>query len=189
LLAAGSARAQTLEQPRARQGYWLGIGFIDVNAYVTDEGKHLGWYTGQGAAFRVGQLVTERLGLGLLVETSTLKKGSDKGRVGGITLEGSATLWRGLSAHIGTGLGYESLTDQSSNDKSLRGGYGWNILAGASYDFFPWRKRLSGGWALSPTVDFHASPDGNVNAYSAFFNLQVMWWAGLDRSKLMLPEE
>jgi hypothetical protein len=38
-------------------------------------------------------------------------------------------------------------------------------------------------------VDFHACPDGNVHAYSAFFNLQFVWLSGLDRSMLILPEE
>ena len=189
VLAAGSARAQTLEQPRARQGYWIGVGFVDISSYVTDQGKNLGFYKGYGATFRIGQLLTERLGLGLLVETTTLKKGSDKGRIGGLTLEGSATVWHGWSAHIGVGLGYESLTDQSSNDKSLRGGYGSNFLVGTSYDLFPWHRRRSGGWAITPTIDFHAAPDGNVHAYTVFFNLQGMWWSGLDRSMLLLPEE
>jgi hypothetical protein len=190
---AGSAvrpvRAQTLEQPRARQGYWIGLGSVGVASYLTEEGKNRGVYTGYGFTFRVGQLLTERLGLGLLVEIGTLKKGSDKGMVGGLTLEGSATLWRGLSAHTGVGLGFVDLTDQSSQDKSLRGGAGSYFLLGASYDFFPWRRRLTGGWALTPTVDFRVMPDGNIHAYTMFAGLQVVWWSGLPRQMLILPEE
>ena len=33
--AARSARAQTLEQPRARQGYWIGLGSVGVASYLT----------------------------------------------------------------------------------------------------------------------------------------------------------
>jgi hypothetical protein len=182
-------RAQTLEQPRARQGYWIGLGSVGVASYLTEEGKNRGVYTGYGFTFRVGQLLTERLGLGLLVEIGTLKKGSDKGMVGGLTLEGSATLWRGLSAHTGLGLGFVDLTDQSSQDKSLRGGAGSYFLLGTSYDFFPWRRRLTGGWALTPTVDFRVMPDGNIHAYTMFAGLQVVWWSGLPRQMLILPEE
>jgi len=187
--AARSARAQTLEQPRARQGYWIGLGSVGVASYLTEEGKNRGVYTGYGFTFRVGQLLTERLGLGLLVEIGTLKKNSDKGMVGGLTLEGSATLWRGLSAHTGLGLGFVDLTDQSSQDKSLRGGAGSYFLLGTSYDFFPWRRRLTGGWALTPTVDFRVMPDGNIHAYTMFAGLQVVWWSGLPRQMLILPEE
>jgi hypothetical protein len=187
--AARPARAQTLELPRARQGYWIGVGFVEPVSHLNEEGKNRGFYTGQGVSFRIGELLTQRLGLGLLVEYSGLKKGSDQGRVGGLTLEGSATLWRGLSAHTGLGVGFVYVTDQNSQDKSLRGGGGSYFLAGASYDFFPWRKRLTGGWAITPTVDFRAMPDGNIHAYTMFAGLQVVWWSGLPRQMLSLPEE
>ena len=183
------ARAQTLETPRARQGYWIGVGVVQVASYLTEEGKNRGFYTGNGFTFRVGQLLTERLGLGLLVEYSPITKGSDQGSTGGLTLEGSATLWRGLSAHTGLGVGYVMVTDESSLDKSLRGGGGSYFLGGVSYDYFPWRKRLTGGWAVTPTVDFRVSPDGNSRAYSFFMGLQVLWWSGLPRQMLLLPEE
>ena len=183
------AHAQTLETPRARQGYWIGVGLGDVAAHMNEEGKNRGSYTGNAFSFRVGQLLTERLGLGLLVETGGVKKGTDQGNIIGLTLEGSATLWRGLSAHTGLGLGVVYVTDQSSLDKTMRGGYGSNYLAGVSYDYFPWRKRLTGGWAVTPTVDFHAMPDGNIHAYTFFMGLQVLWWSGLPRQMLLLPEE
>jgi hypothetical protein len=192
VLAGGAARpvrAQTLEQPRARQGYWIGVGSVGVASYLTEEGKNRGVYTGYGFTFRVGQLLTERLGLGLLVEVGSIKNGSDQGMIGGLTLEGSATVWRGLSAHTGLGLGFVDVTDQSSQDKSLRGGAGSYFLAGASYDFFPWRRRLTGGWAVTPTVDFRVMPDGNIHAYTMFAGLQVVWWSGLPRQMLILPEE
>ena len=81
------------------------------------------------------------------------------------------------------------VTDQDSQDKSLRGGAGSYFLAGTSYDFFPWRKRLTGGWAVTPTVDFRVMPDGNIHAYTVFAGLQVVWWSGLPRQMLILPEE
>jgi hypothetical protein len=186
--AARPARAQTLELPRARQGYWIGVGAVGVASHLNEEGKNRGFYTGGGFTLRVGELITERLGLGMLVEYAPIKKGSDQGSVGGLTLEGSATLWRGLSAHTGLGVGWVMVTDQDSVDKSLRGGAGSYFLAGVSYDFFPWRRRLTGGWALTPTVDFRAMPDGNIHAYSILAGLQVVWWAGLPDKMLKLPE-
>ena len=192
VLAGGSARparAQTLETPRARQGYWIGVGVSNVASHLNEEGKNRGSYTGNAFSFRVGQLLTERLGLGLLVEMGGVKKGTDQGNILGLTLEGSATLWRGLSAHTGLGLGVVYVTDQSSLDKTMRGGYGSNYLAGVSYDYFPWRKRLTGGWAVTPTVDFHAMPAGNIHAYTFFMGVQVLWWSGLPRQMLLLPEE
>jgi hypothetical protein len=188
-IAARPARAQTLELPRARQGYWIGVGATEVISHFTEEGKNRGFYTGTAFSFRIGELLTERFGLGMVVEYGSIKKGSDQGALGGLTLEGSATLWHGLSTHAGLGLGLVYVTDDSSLDKTLRGGYGSNFLAGVSYDYYPWRKRLTGGWAVTPTVDFRAMPDGNIHAYSVLAGLQVVWWSGLSRNMLKLPEE
>jgi hypothetical protein len=183
-----AAQAQSLEEPRARQGYWIGLGLLEVASQLREDGnKKL--YTGGGFTFRIGQLITQRLGLGMLVEYSGVKKGSDKGSIGGLTLEGSATLWRNLSFHTGLGVGFVMLKDDNSKDKELRGGGGSYFLGGLSYDFYPWRNRLTGGWAITPTVDFRASPDGNIKFYGIFAALQVTWWSGLPRNMLILPEE
>ncbi len=183
-----AARAQSLEQPRARQGYWIGLGLLYTASQLREDGnKRL--YTGSGFNLRIGQLITERLGLGLAFEYSGIAKGSDKGSTGGLSLEGSMTLWRGLSVHTGLGVGFVMVTDDDSRDKELRGGGGSYFLGGISYDFYPWRKRLSGGWALTPTVDFRAMPDGNIHAYTVLAGLQVTWWSGLPRNMLILPEE
>lgn len=184
-----TARAQSLEQPRARQGYWIGLGLLQMASHIDEKGENKGLYTGGGFTFRIGQLVTERLGLGMLVEYGGLGKGSDKGSAGGLTIEGSMTLWRGLSAHTGLGVGFVMLTDNNTKEKELRGGGGSYFLGGLSWDFYPLRKRVSGGWAITPTVDFRAMPDGNIHAYSVFAALQVTWWSGLPRNMLILPEE
>lgn len=192
VLAASAARpahAQTLEPPRERQGYWIGVGFSGVAPHLNEEGKNRGFYTGYGFGFRFGQLLTERLGLGLNFDSGTIKKGTDKGAVGGLILEGSARLWRNLSAHAGLGIGYVDVTDSNSLDKTLRGGAGSYFLLGASYDVFPLPKLLTGGWALTPTVDLRIMPDGNIHTYTLFAGLQILRWLGFSRDQLILPEE
>ncbi len=188
LTTARTAHAQDLEEPRARQGYWVGLGYVAATSHLTEEGKNRGFYTGGGYQLRVGELITPRLGLGTVIEFGGLKKGSDEGGYGGMSLEGSARLWRNLSAHTGFGFGFVYATDQATPDKPLRGGGGAYFLAGLNYDFFPWRNRLTGGWAVTPTLDFRASPDGNIHAYSIFAGVQVVWWSGLDRNKLKIAE-
>lgn len=188
LTAARSARAQDLEEPRARQGYWVGLGYVTAAAHLSEEGKNRGFYTGGGFQLRVGELITPRFGLGTVIEYGSIKKDTDEGGYGGMSVEGSARLWRNLSAHTGFGFGFVYATDQASPDKPLRGGGGAYFLAGLNYDFFPWRNRLTGGWALTPTLDFRASPDGNIHAYSMFLGVQVVWWSGLDRNKLKIAD-
>ncbi len=181
-----------LEEPRQRQGYWIGFGLTGIAANLWENGDDRGMYTGWTGTFRIGQLITKRLGLGLLVEyfdyAGGIDKGSDSGSMGGLTLEGSCRLWRNLSAHTGFGIGYVMVKDPKALDTSLRGGGGSYLLLGASYDIFL-NKKATGGWALTPVVDFHVMPDGNIKYVSMMFGVQLTWWSGLPDSMLKLPEE
>jgi hypothetical protein len=182
-----------LEEPRSRQGYWIGVGVTGIAAQLWENGKDRGIYDGWTATFRIGQLVTKRLGLGLLVEYfpygGGISKGSDAGTTGGIIIEGSCQAWRDLSVHTGFGVGYVLVKDPKAIDDSYRGGGGSYLLLGASYDIFPLPKKLTGGWALTPTVDLHLMPQGNVKFVSLFAGLQITWWSGLPDNMLKLPEE
>ncbi len=181
-----------LEEPRSRQGYWIGFGPSGVAANLREHGKDRGIYSGWTGTFRIGGLVTKRMGLGLLVEYfpfgGGISKGSDAGTVGGLSLEGSAQLWRNLSAHTGFGIGYVLVKDPKAIDSGYRGGGGSYLLLGASYDFFL-NKQLTGGWAITPTVDFHVMPQGNITYVSMMFGVQLTWWSGLPDNMLRLPEE
>jgi hypothetical protein len=182
-----------LEEPRSRQGYWVGFGGTYIGAGLREQGKYRGIYQGWTTTFRIGQLITRRLGLGLLVEYNPIggggiSKGSDAGSLGGLTLEGSCLLWRDLSVHTGFGIGYVMVKDPNALDTSLRGGGGAYLLLGMSYDIFPW-KRKTGGWALTPVIDFHLMPDGNIKFLSMMAGLQITWWSGLPDNMLRLPEE
>lgn len=189
LLTARPLFSQTLEEPRARQGYWIQVGLNQGGVNVVEKGKDKGVYNSGGFKLRLGELVTERLGLGLVVENNGIAKANDKGAAGGLAIEVTYCPWRALSTHLGAGFGYVMLTDNATKEKTLRGGAGSYLIMGASYDFFPWRKRLTGGWALAPAVDFRAMPDGNVHTYAFFISLNVTWWSGLEHNMLRLPEE
>ncbi len=179
-----------LEEPRSRQGYWIGFGASGIAAQLTEDGKNRGAYGGWTGTFRIGQLLTRRLGLGLLVEyVGGISKGSDKGSLGGLVMEGSFLAWKDLSVHGGFGIGYVMVSDSKAIDTSLRGGGGSYLLLGASYDLFPFKKRLTGGWAFTPVVDFHLMPDGSIHFLALIAGVQVTWWSGLPSNMLRLPEE
>ena len=181
-----------LEEPRSRQGYWIGLGVSGIALQGWENGHDRGIYTGYTATFRIGQLITQRLGLGLLVEYTlgytTLGKGSDKGQLDGLTLEASYLVWRNLSVHAGFGLGVVLLKDEQALDPSYRAGGGSFFLAGVSYDIFPFKKK-TGGWALTPVLDLHGSADGDIHFLALLGGLQITWWSGLPDNMLNLPEE
>jgi hypothetical protein len=179
-----------LEEPRERQGYWIGVGVSAVGLHSWENGRGHGPYTGYTGTFRIGQLLTERLGLGILVEyPGSIAKGADKGSLYGLTLEGSYRAWRNLSVHAGFGLGVVLLKNGDDLDPSTRAGGGAYGLVGASYDVFPLKARRTGGWAITPTLDLHGSPDGDLRFLAVLAGLQVTWWSGLSDNMLKLPEE
>jgi hypothetical protein len=179
-----------LEDPRSRQGYWIGFGASGAGVQVWEKGHNHGVYSGYTGTFRIGQLITKRLGLGLLVEyIGGIGKGTDKGSIDGLTLEGSCLLWRNLSVHAGFGLGVVLLKDNNALDTSTRAGGGSYFLVGASYDIFPLKKKLTGGWAITPVVDLHGSRDGDIRFLAVLAGLQLTWWSGLPDNMLRLPEE
>jgi len=195
-LAPRSARAEdaderpVLEEPRSRQGYWIGFGASGAGVQAWEKGKDRGVYSGYTGTFRIGQLLTRRLGLGLLIEyIGGIGKGSDKGSIDGLTIEGSCLVWRDLSVHAGFGLGVILLKDPQALDPSTRAGGGSYFLLGASYDIFPFRKKLTGGWAITPVVDLHGSADGDIHFLALLAGVQLTWWSGLSDNMLHLPEE
>lgn len=180
------AQAQELEAPRARQGYWLALGISGGGAELVEKGKHLGLYPAYGFSLRVGQMLTRRIGVGLTLDYAAMKKNQDSGALGDLVMEASLNPWRNFAVHAGAGFGVVMVTDDSSEDRKLRGGVGGALLAGASYDFFPWSDRLTGGWAITPTLAFRAMPDGDVHAFAIIASLQVIRWSGLP-SKMLVP--
>ena len=178
-----------LEEPRARQGYWIAFGASGVGVQSWEKGRNKGIYGGWTGTFRIGQLITQRFGLGLLLEyIGGISKGSDKGALDGLSLEASYLLWRNLAVHAGLGLGVVLLKDSQALDPSYRAGGGSYFLLGASYDIFPFKKK-TGGWALTPVVDLHGSHDGDIHFLALVAGVQLTWWSGLPDNMLRLPEE
>lgn len=183
------AQAQLLEEPRARQGYWVALGLAGGGAALIEKGKHLGMYPAYGLSLRVGQMLTRRVGVGLTLDYAAMKKNHDSGALGDLAMEVSLSPWRNFALHAGAGFGVVMVTDDASEDKKLRGGVGASLLAGASYDFFPGRSRLTGGWAITPTLDFRAVPDGDVHAFALIAGVQVIRWSGLPSNMLVPSDE
>jgi len=183
-----------LEEPRSRQGYWIGVGVSGIGTQVWEKGHDRGLYGGFTGTFRIGELLTQRFGLGLLVEytagKTTLGKGTDKGQLDGLTLEASYLVWRDLSVHGGLGVGVLLLKDDAALDPSYRVGGGAYFMVGASYDIFPLQKKVTtGGWALTPVVDLHGFGDGDLRFVALVAGVQITWWSGLPDNMLHLPEE
>ncbi len=186
LALAGSAGAQELEAPRARQGYWVAYGMGAEIEAANLKGDSL-TLTGSGGAIRLGQMLTPRFGLGVRIDFSSGQGDRYDGGGGGLMLEGQMNVWRQLAVHGGFGFGFASLSDPTAVDSKTEGGYGGAALLAVSYDWF-FTHRTTGGWALTPALTVRALSGGDVDAFWFTAGLQISWWSGRPRNELDLPE-
>jgi hypothetical protein len=197
LLAAGAlavararpAAAQELEPPRSRQGYYVSLGLYGMVSQVSEKGDSLGPWTGFGGAFRFGQLVTRRFGLGLSIEEGRTKGDGQTAGIGALGLEANWELLQNLAVRGGVGLGFVNLHNPADvNESATRGVTGSWYSLGVAYDWFPSKKRLSGGFSVTPTVQARYVPGGDTSGFVAYFGVELGWWTGLARNQLELPE-
>jgi hypothetical protein len=190
LVASGAraARAQTLEQPRARQGYYAGLALLGAVNQNWENGDSLGAWGGSGYSLRLGQLITRRLGLGLEIASGAAAHSKEKSGIFGLGLEAHWEFARNFAIHGGVGLGVVQIKDEAVEDEPLRGAFGSSYAVGVSYDWFPNKQRLTGGWAISPRFEARLIPGEEVKSLVGFLGVELAYWTGLPRNQLELPE-
>lgn len=180
--------AQTLEPPGPRQGYYLSLGFHSgMSTHWEDDDESLGPWVSQGLSLRLGQMITRRLGMGLQIWSNQSVDGEETGSLFGLGLEGQVALTGRLALTGGLALGVLQLRDKRVMNEELRGAYGAEYSLGASYDFFPYKRKLSGGLGLAPIVQARFLPGDVGGSFSVMAGLHVTWWSGLPRNQLDLP--
>ncbi|MEL7367372.1 MAG: hypothetical protein AAFN74_00560 [Myxococcota bacterium] len=204
LAAPGSALAQQDQQlellaPKARQGYYIGIGPRIISWVVEDEDfGSLGGLVGFGASFRFGQKVNEWLGLGLVLGGGGAANVDWSAGGGGLQLEAQVQPWleTDLAFRFGigvAGIGFTRADEARTTDDDPEGTFGAMYTVAASYELFPWHeeeKFESGGFAFSFFVEGQLSPGlAGITTYGAVLGIELTWWSGLNRNKLDLPPD
>lgn len=183
---AGTAAAQDLSTPRERQGYYVAGGFHAALSYNRDDGKAFGPWGGSGTTVRLGQLITQRLGLGLQIDVASASGDGSSASLIGIGVGGQVEVARNLALHAGLGFGVLSL--DKADDDDLQGGYGAAYSLALTYDWFPFERR-TGGWALTPGIRARAVPSDTIDAFAILAGVEITWWSGLPRNQLALPDD
>ena len=187
LLPVRPARAQTLELPRPRQGYYLGGGLHGAVTRVRDGDQSLGYWTGGAITLRAGQMFTDQFGLGLGIHFGSTAKERESATFGGLGLEGQWEILENLALRGGVGVGVVGLVDEADPDAERRGSFGGDYSLAVAYDLFVSRSKLSGGVAISPVVALRYLPDDPVATVLAACGVEVLWWVGLPSNELQLP--
>ncbi len=183
--------AQTLESPRQRQGYWLQFGLHGMLAKTWEKGNSLGSWPGYRLTVRLGQLLTQRFGLGFLYSTGTVT-GTAWGGIHhvesftGLATEAQWNVWRNMAVHGAAGMQFVTLQATEGPDKSVRGNWGTSYALAVTYDLFPLKKKRSGGFCLTPMLLGQYSPGATVTTITVLAGLQVGVWTGMWGNQLDL---
>jgi hypothetical protein len=185
--AARPARAQVLEPPRSRQGYYLSLGYHLALNKNWEDGRDWGVWTGNDINIRAGQLLTRRFGLGLQIHFGGNKGEGQQSSTFGLSIEGQWELARHLAVRGGTGLDVVSIsTVGGGSSESLRGTVGAGYFLGLSYDWFL-THRLTGGWGVTPVMQARLVPGTTTTAFIGTIGVEITYWTGLPRNQLDLP--
>jgi hypothetical protein len=188
LTGGGRAVAQELEPPAPRQGYFLSLGLYGASTVAHEKGAWVGPWAGGGGSIRLGELITRRFGLGLTIEGGRTAGDGQKSTVLALGAEGSVVLTGNLALRGGVGIGSISLHDPNDPfESSTRGVTGARFAAGISYDWFVKKKRLSGGFAITPSVQVRYVPGGDTYGFYTLVGVELTYWTGLPPRQLALP--
>jgi hypothetical protein len=183
-----AARAQDLEPPRHRQGYYMSFGLYGAATQAYEKGDTLGPWFGSGFALRAGQLVTRRFSMGLAIESGATKGDGQSATATALALEAGFAVAGNLAVRGGAGVGFLQLKNPKDlTESSTRGAAGSWFALGIAYDLFVSKKSLTGGLALTPVVQARYLPGGDTSGVVMFFGVDLCYWTGLPLNQLSLP--
>jgi len=186
--AADAARAQLLEPPRRRQGYYFSVGYHFALNQNWEDGESWRVWPGADLIIRAGQLITRRFGLGLQIHSGGTTGQGQTASMFGLSLEGNWELVTNLSLRGGAGLDIVSIASKDGMDDALRGTVGAGYFLGLGYDWF-FGKRASGGFAVTPNLQARFVPGTTASAFIGLIGVQFSYYAGLPRNQLDLPPD
>ena len=186
-----------LLKPKARQGFYLGLGlrsgFLSVNA---DPVGSLGvFFPGGSFNFRFGQMVNNLLGFGLTIEAGGGSNADWSGGYGGLLVETQLTpidsIDLAIRGGVGiAGLGLSRVDSELEQEDDPSGNYGSIYALGVSYDWFPfYDEGDSGGFAVSVFVEGRLFPTSSVTAGGVFMGAEISYFFGFGKNRLDLSIE
>lgn len=185
--AGAQTAAVVLEPPRHRQGYYLAGGLHAAMSGIWEAGRGLGAWPGSGFSLRLGQLLTRRLGLGLHIESIGTSRSPETAGVMGLGIEGQVEVLHNLAVRGTFGMGVVSLANQNQPMAELRGTYGAGWALAVGYDWFPSKRRLTGGFAITPVAGVRLVTGDGASAVVGMLGVELTYWTGLSRNQLDLP--
>jgi hypothetical protein len=192
VLPSAAARAQNLEAPRHRQGYYIAVGYQLGGAKIWEDNESWDVWRGGDFSIRMGELLTRHFGLGLqLLHVGSAAGQGQHATTGGLGLEAQWEVASNLAIVGEVGFDVITLsttTKTATSSSSSRGTFSSGYALGLSYDWFP-GNRLTGGWSLAPIGQVRLVPGNSTQALIGTVGVQICYWTGRPRNQLDLPPD
>jgi hypothetical protein len=192
-----TASAQELLKPAARQGFYIGGGLRQALLTSSDDDiGNLGLFLGGGFTLRFGQVVNDKLGIGLAINNAGGSNDEWAGGFAALSLEMQLTPLPGedfaIRGSIGVGGGGVTRAEGEERDNDPPGAFGAVYTLGVSYELFPWYepdKYETGGFAFTGFLEGILFPGGDLVTGGVMLGLEVTYWFGFQKSRLDLPPD
>ena len=199
LLIALAAQTQSeveLVPPKARQGFFLGLGLRSglMGADAEPVGS-LGLLQGGLFNFHFGQMVNNLYGFGLSVDFGGGQSRDWVAGLGALSVSFHLAPFEKIdfAFHAAVGPGFVSVIrkdEEAAREDDPEGGYGALYTLGATYDWFPFHDPgESGGFAITTFVEGRIFPTGDIIAGGIFAGVELGYWFGFGRNRLDLEVE
>jgi hypothetical protein len=190
LLTTRAARAQDLEPPRPRQGYYIGLAMNGVvwSGHDSSEGWRGPWF-GPTGALRAGQQLFHWLDLGLSIGVGAAFDSDYYALPGHVSIEAQLRPIDALFIRTSVGFGFADVTRRVKGIEKVIGQAGGAYSLAVGYDFFPGQGDRSGGLSITPVVGIEVGPGDPLTTLTGWIGIELSWWTGLPRDQLVLPEE
>ena len=183
-------RGQELVTPQPRQGYYISLGAHGMlNGNTDNDDTWHGPWGGPGGELRFGESITPWLDLGLNMGVSFGFSEKYLGTVGHVALDAQFRPVDPFFLRLSLGFGFTDVTRRISGIAAIDGSIGAFYQLAAGYDFFPFYKKGSGGFAVTPVVGFAAVPGELLTSLLGYVGIELSFWTGLTKDKLNLPDE
>ncbi len=192
MLASQTQTDVELVSPKARQGFFLGLGLRSGLMGARADGVgDLGPLQGGVFNFHFGQMANDVLGFGLGIDFGGGRNGTWVAGLGALTVSFHLAPFEKINFafHAAVGPGFVSVVrkdEDARRDDDPEGAYGALYTLGATYDWFPFHDPgESGGFAITSFVEGRVFPTGDIVAGGIFAGVEVAYWFGYGKNRLV----
>ncbi|MGF1511315.1 MAG: hypothetical protein ACFB9M_17630 [Myxococcota bacterium] len=188
-----------MREPAPKQGYFVGgglrSGFLSVGSSEVEDLESS--FLGAGATLRFGEYVRPWLGLGGVAHGFFAGNDGFQSAFGSFSMEGHVAPFQEVELTFRGSIGpfVQSVTrndDELTREDDPTLGFGAAITGGVSYGWFPFYDRSeneSGGLELNVYLDGQALLSEDFTSGGIFVGIEVHYFFGLSKDKLLLPLE